>query len=56
MFPVFVYTAVAALTVVLAQSVHPSEALRDNHHRRLYWTGAAAVIGLVSAAAGVLVS
>jgi len=56
MFPVFVYTAMAALVVVFAQSVHPSEALRDDHHRRLYWTGAAAAIGFVSATAAVLVA
>jgi hypothetical protein len=56
MFPVFVYTAVAAAAVVAAQAFRPSDALRDEHHRKLYWTGAAASIGLISVFGAVLVA
>jgi hypothetical protein len=55
MFPLFIYTAVAALVVVAAQAIQPSEALRSDHHRKLYWTGAFTSIGLISLVGAVLV-
>ena len=56
MFPLFVYTAVAAAVVVAAQAIQPSDALRSDHHRRLYWTGAVTSIGIISAIGAVLVA
>ncbi|WP_210299841.1 hypothetical protein [Kaistia hirudinis] len=49
MFPILIYTAVAALAVLVPQAIQPTDALRDDHHRGLYWTGALAAIGMLCA-------
>lgn len=54
MFPLFAYTGLAAFALVVAQAIQPSEALRGEHHRKLYWTGAIASLGLVSMIGAVL--
>lgn len=55
MFPLMIYTAVAALGVTSAQAFRPSQALQSDHHRRLYWMGAAASVGLITLFAGAMV-
>lgn len=55
MFPILVYTAVAALAVLVPQAIQPTDALRDDHHRRLYWTGALAAILLIGGIGTILI-
>lgn len=54
MLPILVYTAVAACAVIVPQAMVPTDALQDDHHRRLYWTGAIASIGLLFAIGAML--
>ncbi|MBN9432541.1 MAG: hypothetical protein J0I45_08875 [Bosea sp.] len=55
MYAILIYMAAAGALMLGAQAVRPSQALGDDHHRRLYWGGALASIGLVGIIAGVLV-
>lgn len=54
MYAIMIYMAAAGALMLGAQAVRPSQALGNDHHRRLYW-GALASVGLVGIIAGVLV-
>lgn len=54
MLPLFAYTGIFAFAVCVAQAMQPSDALRGEHHRKLYWTGAVASLGLLGAVGAVL--
>lgn len=55
MLAIFVYMGVAAAVALGTQFIRPNTALGSGHHRKLYWAGAVASIGLVGLAAGALV-
>lgn len=54
MFPLFAYTGLVAFLLFVVQAMQPSDALRGEHHRKLYWTGAVASLGLLGAVGAVL--
>lgn len=56
MLAILLYTAAAGGLVIGARFVEPNTVLGSTHHRRLFWAGAAALVGLVGLAAGALVS
>ena len=54
MFPLLAYTSLAALGLLVVQAIQPDDVLRNPHHRKLYWTGAFASLGLVGAVGAIL--
>jgi hypothetical protein len=54
MIAILLYMGAAAALALGSQFVRPSAALGSQHHRKLYWTGALASIGLVGLMAGAL--
>lgn len=55
MFAIAIYVVVAALAALSAQAFRPSAALINDYHRRIYWTGAAAVVVLVGIGSSALI-
>ncbi|HWJ75627.1 MAG TPA: hypothetical protein VNX29_20890 [Kaistia sp.] len=55
MLSILIYMAAAAALGLGSQIIRPTAALGSDHHRRLYWTGAVAAIGLVGLFASALV-